>query len=113
MECLRQRLPLLIMTVLLLINLSGAASVATALPALEDERGCAETCCPGSSSSQDEPTGTCSKLECQCPTCVTIDLQRFSLTFHFSGEEIVAGGENSSLPPGEHPRRIDYPPEAA
>jgi hypothetical protein len=112
MDCLYQRLPLLCITVLLLINLSGIAVLAAALPSLTDERACAEACCPGNPA-QEVPDGKCNKLECQCTSCVSIDLQRFSLTLRFIGETLAIGQETSSLPPGEHPRLIDYPPEAA
>lgn len=112
MDCLYQRLPLLCITVLLLINLSGIAVLATALPSLADERACAETCCPGTAS-QDEPDGKCSKLECQCSSCVSIDLQHYSLALRFIAEGLTVSQETSSLPPGEHPRLIDYPPETA
>lgn len=112
MDCLCQRLPLLCITVLLLINLSGIAVLAAALPSLTAERACAEACCPGSPA-QDEPDGKCNKLECQCTSCVSIDLQRFSLTLRFIGESLTLGHETLSLPPGEYPRLIDYPPETA
>jgi len=112
MDCLYQRLPLLCITVLLLINLSGIAVFAAALPSLTDERACAEACCPGSPA-QDVPDGKCNKLECQCTSCVSVDLQCFSLTLRFIGEGPTSGHETSSLPPGEHPRLIDYPPETA
>jgi hypothetical protein len=112
MDYLCKRLPFLCITLLLLINLSGIVVFATALPSLADERACAESCCPGSAS-QDEPDGKCNKLECQCSSCVSIDLQRYSLTLRFIGEDLTVSHETSSLPPGDHPQLIDYPPETA
>jgi len=104
------RLALQSIAVLLLICLSGVAVAAANLPLQSVAGGCADACCPGSTD-QDEPTGKCPPLQCQCPSCLNVYLHYFCLSLKSLGETGAVPLEASRRPPGEHPRLIDYPPE--
>jgi hypothetical protein len=90
--------------------LSGAA---TSVLAVAQNLAHAGDCCPSEHPDDQSEDDCCVSPECQCLSCLTIDLQEASLTLRGTSGIVCARHEITATLTGGNYRSIDYPPEVA
>jgi hypothetical protein len=68
-------------------------------------------CCPSEQPGEEEDAGCCVSPECQCLSCLTIELQQTSIDLAGICETACDHYEVTALLTGGHYSTIDYPPE--
>jgi len=104
------RLAAIMVLALSLCVLSGAV---TSVLAVAQNFGHAGDCCPSERTDDQAEDDCCVSPECQCLSCLTIDLQQVSLTFAATNDKDCTHQDLTATLTGGIYRTIDYPPEVA
>jgi len=73
----------------------------------------ASDCCPTEQSGSQEAADCCVSPECQCLSCLTIELQQVCISLAGASGADCVHHEDPALLTGGNYRTIDYPPEIA
>jgi len=104
------RLAAMIVLALSLCVLSGAV---TSVLAVAQTFGHAGDCCPSERTDDQSDEDCCVSPECQCLSCLTIDLQQVALELAGANAKDCTHQDLTATLIGETYRTIDYPPEVA
>ena len=104
------RLAAIIVLTLSLCVLSGAV---TTVLAVAQQVGQSGDCCPSDRTDDPAAEACCISPECQCLSCLIIELQQVSLTLRGTADTDSFHQEKTTTLTGGNYRTIDYPPEAA
>lgn len=73
----------------------------------------ASDCCPTEQSRSQEATDCCVSPECQCLSCLTIELQQVCISLAGASQADCVHHEDTAHLTGGYYHTIDYPPEIA
>lgn len=103
----------LIVIFLLTVSLCTLSGATGSVQAVVENNSHASTCCPSDQPENDAGADHCASPECQCLSCLSIDLQEISIPLTGNADSDCTHHETAASLIGEHYRTIDYPPETA
>lgn len=101
----------LIAIFLLTFSLCMFSGAAGPVQAFVENNGHASTCCPAEQSENDAGADHCASPDCQCLSCLSIDLQKISVPLNGMADSDDPHHEVTIALAGGQYRTIDYPPE--
>lgn len=99
--------------VVLALSLCVLSGAVTSVMAVTQALTHAGECCPSERTQHQAADDCCITPECQCLSCLTVELQQVSLTLRGAADTDCVHYQTTATLTGGNYRTIDYPPEAA